>query len=74
MRGEDTEKNKKNRSRGRIVSDTVEEKKQKRRRKERQDERWVQRRGAKRDALINKLVMMKMKRISSQISKKESST
>ena len=38
MRGEDTEKNKKNRSRGRIVSDTVEEKKQKRRRKERQDE------------------------------------
>ena len=38
MRGEDTEK-KKNRSRGRIVSDTVEEKKQKRRRKERQDER-----------------------------------
>ena len=38
MRGEDTEKNEKNRSRGRIASDTVEEKKQKRRRKERQDE------------------------------------
>ena len=38
MRGEDTDKIKNNRSRGWIVSDTVEEKKQKRRRKERQDE------------------------------------